>query len=177
MSRKTIGQRMRQDFAAMLAEAVRTQGPIEYDEIERQHIEQAVTLADRAEVLRRLFDEELAGEQRSTVLARFGQESHHCDRQALEHARAVQAALGEPLKNRARCGPGRLGGRERAQVRVVARRPSETGATAALHTMLAGGTAVAGPLDVQVWAFRARARPPGEVHWWHRACGAARAGD
>jgi hypothetical protein len=72
--------------------------PLEFDEIEKQMIEQAVIAADRAEVLRQVFDDELAGERRSSALARFRAERARNRRVRNErHRRWAECWFPEPV--------------------------------------------------------------------------------
>lgn len=96
---ETAGQRLRRDIDAALAHAVKEHGPIEFDELELLTIDRAVIAADRAEVLRGLFDDEAAGAQRSSVLTRLSAEARHLDRTALELARTVAGSLGAAPKS------------------------------------------------------------------------------
>jgi hypothetical protein len=96
---KTAGQKLRDDLDAMLAHAAREHGPIEFDELEQATIARAATCADRAEALRRMFDEELAGQRRSSTLTRLSAEARHLDRTALELARSVAGGLGAAPKS------------------------------------------------------------------------------
>lgn len=96
---ESAGERLRRDLDQALAHAAVEQGALEFDELELATIDRAVLAADRAEVLRRLFDEELAGEQRSSVLTRLSAEARHLDRAALELARSAAGALGARPKS------------------------------------------------------------------------------
>jgi hypothetical protein len=96
---ESAGQRLRRDLDAALSQAAREHGPMEWDELEQHSIERAVIAADRAEVLRRLFDEEAAGQQRSSVLTRLSAEARQCERVAMELARTVAGALGAAPKS------------------------------------------------------------------------------
>jgi hypothetical protein len=96
---ETAGQRLRRDIDAALAHAVGQHGPMEFDEVERLTIDRAAAAADRAEVLQRLFDAELAGPQRSSALTRLSAEARQLDRTALELARTVAGNLGATPKS------------------------------------------------------------------------------
>ena len=87
------GQRLRADLDAALAHAVELHGPMVFDELEQLAIDRAVLAADRAELLRELFDAEVAGQRRSSALTRLSAESRQLDRTALELARTVFANL------------------------------------------------------------------------------------
>jgi hypothetical protein len=96
---ETAGQRLRRDLDAALAHAVQEHGPLEFDELDRLAIDRAVAAADRAEQLRRLFDEEVAGDRRSSALTRLSAEARHLDRSALEIVRTVAGSLGAAPKS------------------------------------------------------------------------------
>ena len=95
----SAGQRLRTDLNAALTHAVRERGPLEFDEVEKLAIDRAVIAADRAETLRQVFDEELAGQRRSSVLTRLSAEARHLDRTAVELARDVAGSLGAAPKS------------------------------------------------------------------------------
>lgn len=96
---ESAGQKLRRDLDQALAHAVKERGPLEFDEIEKATIDSAVIAADRAEKLRRLFDEELAGKQRSSVLTGLSAEARQLDRTALELARTVAGGLSAAPKS------------------------------------------------------------------------------
>lgn len=97
---ETAGQRLRRDLEAALAHTARQVGPLEFDELERALIDRAVLAADRAEILRQLFDEEAAGAQRSSVLTRLSAKARQLDRMAMELARVVAGSLIPPKSDR-----------------------------------------------------------------------------
>lgn len=96
---ETAGQRLRRDLDTALAHAVKEHGPIEFDEVDGLAIDRAVAAADRAEQLRLMFDEELAGQQRPSSLTRLSAEARHLDRSALESVRTVAGGLGAAPKS------------------------------------------------------------------------------
>lgn len=96
---ETAGQRLRRDLDAALAHAVKEHGPIEFDEVDCLAIDRAVAAADRAEQLRLMFDEELAGQRRSSSLTRLSAEARHLDRSAVEIVRTVAGGLGVTPKS------------------------------------------------------------------------------
>src|SRR5262245_19580876 len=96
---ESAGQRLRRDLSAALAHAAKEQGPLEFDEVEKLAIDRAVIAADRAEVLRRLFVEEMAGKQRSSVLTRLSAEARQLERTALELAGTIAGSLSAAPKS------------------------------------------------------------------------------
>lgn len=96
---KSAGEKLRADLDQALAHAAQERGPLEFDEIEKLAIDRAVIAADRAEALRRVFAEEIAGERRSSVLTRLSAEARQLDRTAVDLARSVATGLGAPLKS------------------------------------------------------------------------------
>jgi hypothetical protein len=96
---ETAGQRLRRDLDAALTEAVKEHGALEFDECDLLAIDAAAAAADRAEALRALFDEEVTGEKRSSVLTRLSAEARHLDRAALEVVRTIANGLGAAPKS------------------------------------------------------------------------------
>ncbi|BBX69721.1 hypothetical protein [Mycolicibacterium psychrotolerans] len=89
----TAGRQLRRDLDAVLAAAVKQRGPLVFDEVEEIAIAEAMIAADRAEQLRAAFDDELAGEARSSALTRLSAEARQCSVLAVTLARSVTKEL------------------------------------------------------------------------------------
>ena len=118
--RRTAGQKLREKMTTAL-EATGVPG-IEFDEYETEALDRACAAADRAEQLQAVYDAELAGEARPTMLSRLSAELRHCERQSVQmlervrlteeppksarHQRAAQTRWDRHRKrNEARVGP------------------------------------------------------------------------
>ncbi|MCV7173076.1 hypothetical protein H7I41_24425 [Mycobacterium manitobense] len=95
----SAGQRLRGDIANALAHAVEQHGPMEFDELELLTIDRAAMAADRADDLRRVFADEMAGQRRASVLTRLSAEARQLDRTAVELTRTVIGGLGVVAKS------------------------------------------------------------------------------
>jgi len=90
----TAGSRLRRDMDAALERAGKALGrPVAWDESERIALDRAVQGADRADELREQYRLELAGQARSTALARLSAEVRALDRLVIEITRRVSADL------------------------------------------------------------------------------------
>jgi hypothetical protein len=85
----SAGGRLRQEMDAALKRASDEMGQpadqqLEWTEQELVALEAACSTADRAEVIREAFADELAGEKRPTVLVKLSAETRALDRQVVE---------------------------------------------------------------------------------------------
>ncbi|WP_145013440.1 hypothetical protein [Mycobacterium marseillense] len=68
---------------------------MELTEPELEAVDRACTSADRAEELCRVYDEELAGERRPSILTKLSGEIRLCDRQVVDLISRIQFGVGE----------------------------------------------------------------------------------
>ena len=88
---------------------------MEFDEYETEALDGACADANRAEQLQQVYDAELAGEARPTVLSRLAAELRHCERQSVQMLERVRLSEEPPKSARhqraAPCALGSVGGR------------------------------------------------------------------
>lgn len=71
---------------------------MEFDEYETEALDRACAAADRAEQLQAVYDAELSGEARPTMLSRLSAELRHCERQSVQMLERVRLSE-EPPKS------------------------------------------------------------------------------
>jgi hypothetical protein len=93
----TAGRRLRAEMDTALKRAADELGQsLEWDETEDMMLSRAASAADRAEELRAAYEEELAGQARSTALTRLSAEIRALDKQAVDLVRSVHVGVGVP---------------------------------------------------------------------------------
>jgi hypothetical protein len=95
--RPRAGKRLRNELNAALEHARRELGQplLEFSEQEIATLERAAAAADRAEELGWLYDEELAGERRPTVLVKLSGEIRLCERQVIDLIGRIHLGVGQ----------------------------------------------------------------------------------
>lgn len=93
---KSAGQRLRETMDAALV-ATGLVGA-EFTEFEVEALDAACAAADRAEQLQRVYDAELAGDARPTMLSRLSAELRHLERERLVRLAMVQLTP-EPVRS------------------------------------------------------------------------------
>ncbi|OBG76254.1 MULTISPECIES: hypothetical protein [unclassified Mycobacterium] len=68
---------------------------LELTERELEAVDRACASADRAEELRWVYDEELVGERRPSILTKLSSEIRLCDRQVVDLVSRVQFGVGQ----------------------------------------------------------------------------------
>jgi hypothetical protein len=99
--RPRAGQQLRAELDRALEHASRELGhgqTLEWSEHELVALERAASAADRAEELGWIYDTELAGERRPTVLVKLSGEIRSCERQVIDLVSKVNPAVG-PVKS------------------------------------------------------------------------------
>ncbi|WP_147378884.1 hypothetical protein [Mycobacteroides abscessus] len=96
----TAGRRLRSDMDSLLARARSECGQpaLQWDEREQDALTRACATADRAEILRELFDTEQSGDCRATVLAKISAEVRALDRQVQDLLAKLNPGVG-PAKS------------------------------------------------------------------------------
>jgi|GEM_PF-1546323 len=94
----SAGQRLRADMDEVLKQASEELGqpddaPLEWSEAELVALDGACAAADRAEVLQAVFDAEVAGEKRPSVMVKLSAEMRALDRQAVDMLAKVHPGL------------------------------------------------------------------------------------
>jgi hypothetical protein len=97
----TAGQRLRAGIDAALGRERLTLGKpnLEFDEREGQHLDAACRAADAVELLDRRIAEELAGENRGSMVVKYLSERRLQDDKVSEHLKWLQLEEFAPLKS------------------------------------------------------------------------------
>lgn len=95
--RETAGAKLRRSMDRALEHASSELGqPLVWSEAEELMLAKASAAADRSEQLQTEFADELAGERRSTALARLSSEIRLLDKQAIDLVKGINVGLGPP---------------------------------------------------------------------------------
>ena len=97
--RPTAGKKLREELDALLARVSREKYPmqpaLEWSEQELQVIERAMAAADRAEVLGRLWEQEMDGTASTAVLVKLSAEMRACEKAVVDMVSKVNPDVGE----------------------------------------------------------------------------------